>query len=47
VTSPTPDSWEIFCERRVSARSSTFESGSVFEVRPSVRIGASAGFVLL
>ena len=28
LTSPTPGSWEIFWARRVSARSSTFESGS-------------------
>ena len=46
-TSPTPGSCEIFWARRVSAKSSTFESGSVFDVSASVRIGASAGFVLL
>ena len=32
---------------RVSARSSTFESGSVSEVRASVRMGESAGLTLL
>ena len=46
-TKPTPGSWEIFWARVVSARSSTLESGSVSEVRPRVRIGASAGFTLL
>ena len=47
VTSPTPGSCEIFGRRRVSARSCTLVSGSVLEVRPRVRIGASAGFTLL
>jgi hypothetical protein len=46
-TSPTPGSCAIFCARRVSAKSSTFESGRVFDVSASVRIGASAGLVLL
>jgi hypothetical protein len=31
----------------VSAKSSTFESGIAFEVRARVRIGASAGLLLL
>ncbi len=47
LTRPTPGSCEIFCEKRVSAKSSTFESGSVSEVSASVRIGASAGLILL
>jgi hypothetical protein len=47
LTSPTPGSCEIFCASRVSASSSTFGSGSVVDVSASVRIGASAGFVLL
>ena len=46
-TRPTPASCEIFCARRVSARSSTLESGRVFEVRARVTTGVSAGFVLL
>ena len=44
-TSPTPGSCEIFCAKRVSAKSSTFERGMESEVRARVRIGASAGFV--
>ena len=47
LTRPTPGTWESFCARRVSARSSTFGSGSVFDVSASVTIGASAGFTLL
>ena len=47
LTRPTPDSCEIFCAKRVSAKSSTFESGMLSEVSASVRIGASAGLVLL
>ena len=47
LTSPTPESSEIFWASRVSARSSTCGSGSVADVRPRVRIGASAGFTLL
>ena len=47
LTKPTPESWEIFCASRVSARSSTLESGNVFEVSARVRIGASAGLILL
>ena len=47
LTRPTPGSCEIFCASRVSARSSTFDSGSVSDVSASVRIGASAGLVLL
>ena len=47
LTSPTPDSCEIFCASRVSARSCTFVSGSVSLVKLSVRIGASAGLVLV
>ena len=31
LTSPTPGSCEIFCASRVSARSSTFDSGSVLD----------------
>ena len=46
-TIPTPGSWEIFWARVVSARSSTFERGSTSEVRPRVRMGASAGLTLL
>ena len=37
----------ILCAIRVSASSSTFGNGTVVDVRASVRIGASAGFVLL
>ncbi len=47
VTRPTPGSWEIFGTRRVSARSWTLVKGRAVEVRPRVRIGASAGFTLL
>jgi hypothetical protein len=47
LTSPTPVTCEIFCARRVSAKSSTCESGIVFDVSASVMIGASAGLVLL
>ena len=47
LTSPTPGTCEIFCARRVSAKSCTCESGSVFELSASVRIGASAGLDLL
>ena len=32
LTRPTPDTWAIFCANRVSARSSTAESGSVSDV---------------
>jgi hypothetical protein len=46
-TSPTPGSCEIFWAKRVSAKSSTFERGSVFEVKASVMIGESAGLILL
>ena len=47
VTSPTPGSCDILGTSRVSARSSTAVRGSAFDVNPSVRIGASAGFTLL
>ena len=47
LTRPTPLSWEIFGASRVSTRSSTVESGMVVDVMPRVRMGASAGFVLL
>ncbi len=47
VTRPTPESWEIFWARAVSARSSTRLSGSVSEVKASVRTGVSAGLTLL
>ena len=47
LTSPTPGSCEIFCAMRVSARSSSFGSGSVCEVSASVMIGVSAGLTLL
>ena len=46
LTRPTPGNCEIFCARRVSARSSTCVSGSVLEVTASVRTGASAGLTL-
>jgi len=42
-----PGSCEIFWASRVSARSCTFESGTVFEVSARVRMGASAGLDLL
>ena len=47
LTSPMPGSCEIFCANRVSARSSTCDKGMEFDVIARVRIGASAGFVLL
>ncbi len=47
VTSPTPDSCEIFCATRVSARSCTFGKARLFDVIASVTIGASAGLTLL
>ena len=47
VTRPTPGACEIFCARRVSTRFCTWVIGSVREVTPRVRIGASAGFTLL
>jgi hypothetical protein len=47
LTRPTPESCAIFCASRVSARSSIADSGNVSDVRASVRIGASAGLVLL
>src|SRR5260370_41745502 len=47
VTSPTPLSCEIFGASRESARSSTLESAMVFDVRASVKTGASDGFDLL
>ena len=43
----TPASWEIFCAICVSARSSTFDSGKLVEVRARVRMGVSAGLTLL
>jgi hypothetical protein len=46
-TSPTPETSAIFCASRVSARSSTSGSGSVFDESARVRMGASAGFTLL
>ena len=47
LTRPTPGSCEIFCAIRVSARSSSFVSGSVCDVSASVRIGVSAGIDLV
>ena len=47
LTNPTPGDGEILGARRVSAKSSTLESGSVLEVRANVRIGVSAGLILL
>ncbi len=47
LTLPTPESCEIFCASRVSARSSTLTSGSDSEYKASVKIGASAGLVLV
>src|SRR2546430_17388926 len=47
LTRPTPGSCEIFCARRVSARSCTLVSGSTSEVSARVSTGASAGVVLL
>ena len=46
-TRPTPGSCEIFGASRVSARSSTADSGSDGDERASVRIGVSAGLILL
>ena len=45
LTTPTPESCEIFCATRVSARSSTTVSGNTFDVMPSVSTGASAGLI--
>jgi len=47
LTRPTPGSWEIFWANRVSAKSSTLDSGRLFEVSARVRMGASAGLILL
>ena len=47
VTRPTPVICEIFCARRVSARSSTLVSGNTAEVNDRVSTGASAGLTLL
>ena len=47
VTRPTPVICEIFCARRVSARSSSFVMGSVSLVSASVMMGGSAGLTLL
>jgi hypothetical protein len=47
LTNPTPGTWEILGSSRVSAKSSTFVSGMVFDVSAKARIGASAGFILL
>src|SRR5882762_1221586 len=47
LTRPTPGSCEIFGASRVSARSSIFDNGSSADVSASVRIGVSAGLVLL
>ncbi len=44
LTRPTPAICEIFIARRVSARSCTCVSGSVFDLTASVSTGASAGF---
>src|SRR5205807_1808407 len=38
LTNPTPESWEIFCAKAVSAKSSTLESGRLSVARASVRI---------
>src|ERR1035438_146103 len=43
LTRPTPGNCDILGARRVSARSSTFDSGSSVEVRARVRMGVSAG----
>lgn len=47
VTSPTPETCEIFCATRVSTMSSTWVIGIAFEVTASVIIGGSAGLTLL
>ena len=47
VTSPTPVTWEIFCARRVSTRSSILGSGSEVDVIASVMMAVSAGLTLL
>src|SRR5215510_11901426 len=47
LTRPTPGNCEIFCASRVSARSCTLDKGIVLDVSARVRIGASAGLVLL
>ncbi len=45
VTSPTPETCEIFCARIESAASSTWSSGSAREVTARVRMGVSAGLL--
>src|ERR1700679_3708473 len=47
LTRPTPGNCEILGARRVSARSSTFDSEIFSDVSANVKIGVSAGFVLL
>ena len=47
LTRPTPESWEIFWARRVSARSCTSVSGMDSEVSAKEMMGASAGLTLL
>ena len=47
LTRPTPGNCEIFGAKRVSARSSTAESGMSSDVSANVRMGVSAGFDLL
>ena len=46
LTCPTPCTWASFCAMRVSIRSCTWGSGSVFELTASVRMGVSAGLTL-
>ena len=47
MTSPTPETWEIFCARIESAASSTCETGMVSELTASESTGVSAGLLLL
>ncbi len=47
VTRPTPETCESFCARIESAWSSTSLSGRVSELTLSVRMGVSAGLLLL
>ena len=45
-TSPTPETWLIFCANRVLTMFCTSVSGIVAELIASVSTGASAGFTL-
>src|SRR5260370_42021294 len=46
VTWPTPLIWESFCARTVEAASYIWPFVSIFDVRPMMMMGESAGFTL-